>query len=288
MKDKTKSTLLLLTFIMLGIMWVMKEPGNTSFRDFFNKAERTFSVGDPNKYVWGVDLSTFNGLHDDASDYDNYDDESFFKQIKEKGAKFVFIRFGVTIYNGIDCHDIYDDQECAKKLAEYCQKYGLYYGYYFVTDAQCEKDMKKEIKFIKNFISSDKSKYHKFPVILDHEIYYGDGYDCNYTARLQYLAEMSKNLMKDGYEAWIYMSESRYYEAQSYAFPANQKFWLGKWNYVVQPEKTDYNLLANFAENVVAWQYADDSNQYNDRGINYPQALDRNLMSEATYRKYVG
>lgn len=292
MKGKTQAVFLIVTLIMLFILTGGMESDKSS-EDISNRpniaTKTNYSLnGDPNKYVWGVDLSDYNGLHDDEYDYDSYDDESFFKQMKEKGGKFVLIRFGVTVYNGISNHSIDNYTECARKIAKYCQKYGLYYGYYFVTDAQQDADMKEEIKFIKKFIDSDDSKYHAFPVILDHETYYGDGYDCNYTVRLNYLAKMAKSLKKSGYDVWIYMSESRYIEAQSYSFDASQKFWVASWNNVVKPEKTDYNMLANFANNVEVWQYANDVNLFNDRGIDYLQALDRNLMSEETFMKYVG
>ena len=226
------------------------------------------------EYYWGVDISDFNRV-----------DDEFFQEISENGAKFVLIRFG-TYYEGYNINSYTD---YASEKAKLCRKYGLHYGYYFLTDAKSDLKMKEQIEFIENFIDSDKSKYHSFPVILDHEEYgYNESAESK-KLRLTNLAKLSKKLWDDGYEVWIYTSENSYSIAKTYDFYENQCFWIAHYNNLnikSPPEKGNDNLLDMYPLDVEVWQYTSNGNIHHERGINYFGELDRNLMSERVYKKY--
>lgn len=226
------------------------------------------------EYIWGVDISDYNLV-----------DEAFFQEISNKGAKFVLIRFG-TYYEG---YNINSYTEYAREKAKYCRKYGLHYGYYFLTDARSDVKFEEQIEFIENFIDSDTSKYHSFPVILDHEEYGGNESSNNKHLRLTTLVKLSKRLWNDGYNVWIYTSENSYHIAKTYDFYECQSFWIGNYNNInikSPPEKGEKNLLHTYPLDIEVWQYSSNNNIYDERGINYFGELDRNLMSVRVYEKY--
>lgn len=226
------------------------------------------------EYYWGVDISSYNLV-----------DEAFFQEISKKGAKFVLIRFG-TYYEGYDINHYTD---YAREKAKYCRKYGLHYGYYFLTDARSDVKFEEQIKFIENFIDSDTSKYHSFPVVLDHEEYGGNESLINKHLRLETLVKLSKRLWDDGYNVWIYTSENSYHIAKTYSFYEGQCFWVGNYNDMnikSPPENGNANLLDTYPIDIEVWQYTDNQNINYERGINYFGNLDRNLMSKRVYDKY--
>ena len=283
--------MLLITLFLLGdFIFSFPERQNNNQNQNHKNVTEEYEVTKSNRSISNQMISNDGYIHDeyhwgiDISDH-NLVDEAFFQEISKKGAKFVLIRFG-TYYEGYGINPYTD---YAREKAKYCRKYGLHYGYYFLTDARSDVKFEEQIKFIENFIDSDTSKYHSFPVILDHEEYGGNESLNNKHLRLETLVKLSKRLWDDGYNVWIYTSENSYHIAKSYDFYEGQCFWVGNYNYMKiksPPENGNANLLDTYPIDIEVWQYTDNQNIHEERGINFYGNLDRDLMSKRVYDKY--
>ncbi len=280
MQDKQQNSSSVAAFVVLVIIAVIfREPilsvfaFDSSYRS--NKSIEYSEKSNNEKQYYGIDISNFNPV-----------DEEFFAELKACGGKFALIRFG-TAEMGFNNGCINDYTQYANEKAELCRKYGIYYGYYFLTDVTTDKEMEEQLEFIKNFISSDKSKYHAFPITLDHETRGGES-ATSANKRLEYIAKMSRTLQEEGYDTWIYLSEYSYHIAQQHDFYPIQKFWVANYgaNDSNTPPEKRANKLDGYPANIEVWQYTSNGEINAERGINYYGRIDRNLMPKSVYEKY--
>lgn len=188
--------------------------------------------GKTNGYVYqdGVDYyKEVNGkklLVADVSQFDLEKDfetkEDFEVFVVENNLSGVYIRAGGRGYG--EEGNFYEDQKY-QEYVDACEYLGVPYGFYFLDEALNTKEIKEEVKVIKEFIEkAGKGENYKLPLALDIEDHDGKGRaDDKWLDRAPIVQKLLDSLEKEKIDTIVYTNANT---ANLYLTDLDTKFWI--------------------------------------------------------------
>ena len=195
---------------------------------------------------WGIDVSSHNGDID-------------WKQVKEAGVEFVFIRAG---YRGNSQGKLHKDSRFEANYKG-AHENGIPVGIYFFSQATTEDEAWEEVELVDEYL---KGKQIDLPVVFDMEES-GEGdkgrvKPLNRDQKTRIAVTWLEGISQKGYKPMIYNSKSLLNHLFSIGYLQNYDFWVAQYN-----NKPTYDYRFS------VWQY---SNTGEIPGI--PKAVDLDLM----------
>lgn len=237
------------------------------------------------KYEWGIDISYYQ---------ENIPMEEFFSRLKDAECGFCYIQIGKSTENG----QMMDSREVAFEMAEYAEKYGIPFGFYYFTSGKTPEEMLADLGLFTLTLADAQSRgwrYNVFPPMVDHEVIPDDSH---VESKLEQLTAMVQSMNLMGYnDILVYTSASRLDLIRKALQGTNSHIWLASYDEVqgtgVRPEENPA-LIPDFLthnDEVVCWQYASDRTLFGERFneltlefISSVGKIDRDLMSEEYYQ----
>ncbi|MCR4952184.1 MAG: glycoside hydrolase family 25 protein [Solobacterium sp.] len=206
------------------------------------------AVYEDDKYTsrWGIDVSSHNGDID-------------WKQVKEAGVEFAFIRAG---YRGNSQGKLHKDSRFEANYKG-AHENGIPVGIYFFSQAATEDEAWEEVELVESYLQG---KQIDLPVVFDMEES-GEGdkgrvKPLNRDQKTRIAVTWLEGISQKGYKPMIYNSKSLLNHLFSIGYLQNYDFWVAQYN-----NKPTYDYRFS------VWQY---SNTGEIPGI--PKAVDLDLM----------
>ena len=252
---------------------VLKKSENVYILDEFEKDGISWYKvkvdGKKNGYVYsdGVDyykeVKSNKVLVTDVSKFDFEKDfktkEDFEVFVLENKISGIYIRAGGRGYG--DEGNFYEDD----KFQEYfdaCEYLKIPYGFYFLDEALNDKEIKEEVKVIKEFLEKNSTENCKLPLALDIEDHDGDGRADNiWNDRAKIVQELINKLEKEKIDTIVYTNAKT---AHLYLSSLDTTFWIAYYPklseipnywYFDTDEEGASNTVLN--KKTVGWQFSE-------------------------------
>ena len=186
--------------------------------------------------------------------------EEFEVFIVENKVSGVYIRAGGRGYGKEG--NFYEDEKY-QEYVDACEYLNIPYGFYFLDEALNDKEIKEEVKVIKDFLNkASNGKNCKLPLALDIEDHEGKGRADNlWTSRAPIVQELINSLKKEKIKTIVYTNAQT---ANLYLSDIDTTFWIAYYPKVTSvPNYWYFETKQDGAKNVVlnkktvGWQFTE-------------------------------
>ena len=222
-----------------------------------------------------VDVSQFNI----DKNFETMDDFEVF--ILKNKIGYVYIRAGGRGY-GEKGNFYYDEKY--EDYIETCEYLKIPYGFYFLDEAINDKEIREEVKFIKDFLKENAGKYCLLPVALDVERHEGSGRADNlWNDRGELVQNLIDRLNAEEINNILYTNAQT---ANLYLSDVKTKFWLAYYpeeelvpNYWYFDTKQEGASNVKLQKATIGWQFTE-----HGAGDEVSEDIDLSLMKKEFYK----